>query len=422
MKEEKIPKKDRRHWSGVALDQRWTSWRKIGEKECDLESFMQNSRAEQLDRQRSNFSVSPLEVRNSKTSPERKREIGEGNGGWSDGAKHDDRARSYKGVVINGNSGQQSKDRDGRDYNGKGKGKVFEAPGSKWVKAAERGQRRPSNHHGYYKGDSEGSRHKSVRREDGRHGATAAGTGIQEAHIRPSSGQYRADQVQRIPPKEAREDGEIRNTGEDDTLLPSLEFQLELAKTQAEGMEVILESTDEDNGLQMVRILVEQQEDQADNLEMEMDAINATLLENGVDMEAKEEFQTLSEEEAEQAELASRAQEEKVHTQEEEELMHEEADMEKGKGAGELALRQGSRKRLLKPSINTLGRNKMRAANALVSPRRKAAAKVGSRHGDGSKPPESKGPSITKPANLKFYGSSLTRRAGKNEESVGEVL
>ncbi|KAF3548263.1 hypothetical protein DY000_02007704 [Brassica cretica] len=400
MKEEKIPKKDRRHWSGVALDQRWTSWRKTGEKECDLESFMQNSRAEQPDRQRSNFSVSPLKVRNSKTSPERKREIGEGNGGWSDGAKHDDQARSYKGVVINGNSGNQSKDRDGRDYYGKGKGKVFEAPGSKWVKAAERGQRRPSNHHGYYKGDSEGSRHKSVRREDGRHGATAAGTGIQEAHIRPSSGQYRADQVQRIPSKEAREDGEIRNTGEDDTLLPSLEFLLELAKTQAEGTE----------------------EDQADDLEMEMDAINATLLENGFDMEAKEEFQTLSEEEAEQAELASRAQEEKVHTQEEEELMHEEADMEKGKGAGELALRQGSRKRLLKPSINTAGRNKMRAANALVSPRRKAAAKVGSRHGDGSKPPESKGPSITKPANLKFYGSSLTRRAGKNEESVSEVL
>ncbi|KAH0893094.1 hypothetical protein HID58_055523 [Brassica napus] len=262
---------------------------------------------------------------------------------------HDDQARSYKNVVINCNSGRQSKDKDGRDYYWKGKGKAFEAPESKWVKAAERGQRRPSNHHGYYKGDCEGSRHKSLRREDGRHGATAARTGIQEAH------------------KEAREDGEIRNTGEDDTLLPSLEFQLELAKTQAEGTDVILESTDEDNGLQM--------EDQADDLEMKMDAINATLLENGVDMEVEEEFQTLSEEEAEQAELASRAQEEQVHTQEEKELMPEEADMEKGKGAGELALRQGSRKRLLKPSIITAGSNKMRAANALVSPRRKAAAK-----------------------------------------------
>nr|VDD37242.1 unnamed protein product [Brassica oleracea] len=100
---------------------------------------------------------------------------------------------------------------------------------------AERGHRRPSNHHGYYKGESEGSRYKSARREDGRNGVPEAGTGAQEAYFRPSSGQPRADQVQKIPPKEAREEGDIKNTGEDDTLLPSLEFQLELAKTQAEG-------------------------------------------------------------------------------------------------------------------------------------------------------------------------------------------
>ena len=37
----------------------------------------------------------PLELKNSKTSPERKWEIREGNGGWSDGVKHDDRARIY---------------------------------------------------------------------------------------------------------------------------------------------------------------------------------------------------------------------------------------------------------------------------------------------------------------------------------------
>ncbi|KAG2271773.1 hypothetical protein Bca4012_074009 [Brassica carinata] len=41
----------------------------------------------------------------------------------------EDRARSYKGVVINGNSGQKNKE---RDHQGKGKGKMFEEPGSKW--------------------------------------------------------------------------------------------------------------------------------------------------------------------------------------------------------------------------------------------------------------------------------------------------
>nr|VDD38744.1 unnamed protein product [Brassica oleracea] len=129
----------------------------------------------------------PLELKNLKTSPERKREAREGNGGWSDGAKHDDRARSYKGVVINSNLGQQNKERDGMDYYGKGKGKMVDAPDSKWVKVAERGHRRPSNHHGYYKGESEGSQYRSARREDGRNGVSEAGTGAQDAYSRSSS-------------------------------------------------------------------------------------------------------------------------------------------------------------------------------------------------------------------------------------------
>ncbi|KAG2292949.1 hypothetical protein Bca52824_039618 [Brassica carinata] len=59
-----------------------------------------------------------FEVGNSKRV---RSEIREGNGGWSDGVKHDDQARSYKSVVINCNFGQQSKDKDGRDYYWKGR-------------------------------------------------------------------------------------------------------------------------------------------------------------------------------------------------------------------------------------------------------------------------------------------------------------
>ncbi|KAF2614338.1 hypothetical protein F2Q70_00012004 [Brassica cretica] len=249
---------------------------------------------------------------------------------------------------------------------------MVDAPDSKWVKVAERGHRRPSNHHGYYKGESEGSQYRSARREDGGNGVSEAGT--------------------------VREEGEIKSTGEDDTLLPSIEFQLGLAKTQAEGTKVVVESTDEDKGLQMVRGLVEQWDDQEDEFDMEMDAINATLAEGGVDMEAEEEFQTLSEEEADHA---SRAQEELVLIQREEEVVSGKADIEIGTGEGDLTLKQVSRKRLFKPSISTAGSTKMRMASALVSPRRKAAGKVG-HHGEGSKPPERKGPSNPKPVNLKF--------------------
>ncbi|KAF3508915.1 hypothetical protein F2Q69_00006728 [Brassica cretica] len=327
------------------------------------------------------------------------RESREENGGSSDRAKHDDRARSYKGMVINGNMRQQNKERDGREYYGKGKGKMFEAPDSKWVKVAERGHRRPSNNHGNYRGDSEGSLYKSARREDARNGTSELGFGGQEAHNRTSSGQSRADEGQRAPPKEDREEREIKNNGEDDTMLPSTEFQLELAKTQAEGTEVTVESTDEEKVLLMVSGMVEKQDDIAEDLEMEIEAINATLMESGVDMEEEEELQTLLQEEAEQA---SRAREVRVHTQEEEEMVCGEADIEKDTGAGVLETRQGNRKRLFKPSLSTAGSTKMRLASALLSPSKRASAKMGPRHGDSRKPLESKGSLNPKLANLKF--------------------
>ncbi|XP_022561237.1 uncharacterized protein LOC111207467 [Brassica napus] len=159
--------------------------------------------------------ICPLEMKNSKKSPERKREGREGNKGWSDGAKHDDRARSYKGVVINGNTGQQNKERDGRDYYGKGKGKMAEAPDSKWVKVAEKGHKRPSNYHGSYRGESEASRSKAGRREDGRNGPLDVGSGAQDVLTRVASGQLRAYQAPSVTHMEAREEGEIKITEED---------------------------------------------------------------------------------------------------------------------------------------------------------------------------------------------------------------
>ncbi|KAL0748148.1 hypothetical protein Bca101_030150 [Brassica carinata] len=107
-----------------------------------------------------------LDEKNTKVSPERRRENREGNGGWTDGAKHEERARSYKGVVINSNTGQQNRERDSREYYGKGKGKMVEAPDSKWVNVPERGTRRPPNQYGNYRGNGEGSWVKTTCRED----------------------------------------------------------------------------------------------------------------------------------------------------------------------------------------------------------------------------------------------------------------
>lgn len=58
--------------------------------------------------------VCSLDMKNTKKSPEKKQEGRDGSGAWYDGGKYDDRARSYKGVVINGNANQQNKEREGR--------------------------------------------------------------------------------------------------------------------------------------------------------------------------------------------------------------------------------------------------------------------------------------------------------------------
>lgn len=54
-------------------------------------------------------------------SPEKKKETRE-----EVGSRKEDRARSYKGVVINGKMGPQENDRVQRGYYGKGKGKMVE--------------------------------------------------------------------------------------------------------------------------------------------------------------------------------------------------------------------------------------------------------------------------------------------------------
>ena len=327
-----------------------------------------------------------LYVKNTVKRLERKRESREENGGWSDGGKHDERARSYKGVVINGNVAPQNKDRGGRDYYGKGKGKMYEGSEAKWVKAAERSNTRGAQHQGKRRGDSEGSSHRTYRREEVR-------SGDQETRTRPSSGQTSAQRNPIGTREESREEGEFKVSDESSLNPPSQEFQLELARTQAEGTEVVSDPTDEGMGLQIVNGLFEEQEGRVEDDDMEMDALEANLLESGFDLGAEEDFQTLSEEE-----------DEKVLAKGDEVPIQEkglvESDINKGesKGAGDAPSKQGNRKIIFKPTSSTVGSTKMRIANALV---KCAASKGVTRYGDNGKPPEAKGTSNPKEPNHK---------------------
>ena len=190
---------------------------------------------------------------------------------------------------------------------------------------------------------------------------------------------------------------------------------MELARTQAEGTEVVSDPTDEGMGLQIVNGLFEEQEGRVEDDDMEMDALEANLLESGFDLGAEENFQTLSEEE-----------DEKVLAKGDEVPIQEkglvESDINKGesKGAGDAPSKQGNQKRIFKPTSSTVGSTKMRIANALV---KRAASKGVTRYGDNGKPPEAKGTSKSQIKNPKFYGSgfisisSMQGRWGLRERS-----
>lgn len=82
-----------------------------------------------------------------------------------DSRGHDARPRSYRGVVINGNKGHQERERGSKEYYGKGKGKIFEEPSSRWTKVMDKENKRPYSNRSHSSGDGEGSRRRGPSRE-----------------------------------------------------------------------------------------------------------------------------------------------------------------------------------------------------------------------------------------------------------------
>ncbi|KAL0677888.1 hypothetical protein Bca4012_005869 [Brassica carinata] len=107
----------------------------------------------------------------------------------------EDRARSYKGVVIHGEESQQERGKDQRNYYGKGKGKMYEEQDSKF-----------SSYHDNNKNDEGTTRHRNTRWEQSRSYG-------QETREKGNRGTRR----ERSPPHHAREEpkeeGELQDTG-----------------------------------------------------------------------------------------------------------------------------------------------------------------------------------------------------------------
>ncbi|KAJ4900524.1 hypothetical protein Rs2_14475 [Raphanus sativus] len=330
-----------------------------------------------------------------KKSPERKRDIRDGVGGRHDGEKHEDRARSYRGVVLNGNGSSQYKGRENRDQYGKGKGKMHDDKEGQWVKVAEKGNRSGYNKRGPYQGSSEGSRQKHSRDEEQRGRDQGERGGVSNGKITtpvarddgPEEGEIKLDAVS--PQRRL-----AQNT-------PSQEFQDALSNTQAEGNEVLSNPVDVAKGLQTVREMVEESEEVTDDHVMDMDEIKASLLEHGIDMDAEFDDQEFSEsfleEDSKEQEEDSGALEAELDT-----VVPQGNREEEGLADLEVAKTEGTRKRLFKQPGGAMGSSKMRNATALLSPRKRAAAKTGPRDGGGNKRKDGKGTSNPKEGTQSF--------------------
>lgn len=106
------------------------------------------------------------------------------NGGWVEGGKHEERARSYKGVVLNGTGNHQGKERDTRDYYGKGKGKMEDRSDSKWVRRSDKSQKKTYHSRGNYNGEENSTRSRHNRQEEAKAGSQGNGERELSGHRR----------------------------------------------------------------------------------------------------------------------------------------------------------------------------------------------------------------------------------------------
>ncbi|KAG2306632.1 hypothetical protein Bca52824_026380 [Brassica carinata] len=298
-------------------------------------------------------------------SPEKTKETRNGNEG-----RYDDRARSYKGVLINGNGEQLDKKRELREYHGKGKGKMFEEDGSKWVRAAEREKKKYHSTRRDYRGDEEGSRYRNIKREHAR-----------------------GEDIRVDTSKETREEGEIRDVVKSHQLKensgPSSSFLAELLETQEEAPKVNSKPLNKNQEVDTALVGLEESLMVDAENDIVLEVTGADNFEHGNKDNVENDFQSLSDGETEEDVRML-----DVMTGDLEGEKVVEGKEGKDRVAGDVARRNGPRKKPLKQVTGAGASNKMKMAQIMTSKR--PAAKPGIRYGDYSKQVEDKGTSNPK--------------------------
>ncbi|KAF2597965.1 hypothetical protein F2Q68_00011244 [Brassica cretica] len=318
-------------------------------------------------------------------------------------ARQEDRPRSYKGLVINGEVEHQAKGKDHRDYYGKGKGKMYEEQESKWVKAPERGSFRNYAYRNNQRGDDGGSRHRGDRGDRTRRFSTME-------NFRSARGVRRGTSPRAGGAEDAWEEGDIRHQNHrtaqriDEELPPSLPLQGNEAhstSTQIEDPKVnsVLES--EENGLDVVNEFLDSENNNGEEDIMELGDEQVNLGgDDGEDVEnasGEENFQNLTDGEVEE----SNDQVDEVLGDIKEDDIKVGGMDEKDTAVGEEDKKKGAHRGLRKPSLVAGGSTKARMVQAYISNRKRTSTKPANRHGEGSKQQDEKGPSNPKPLSTK---------------------
>ncbi|KAL0837751.1 hypothetical protein Bca101_089641 [Brassica carinata] len=325
-------------------------------------------------------------------NPSKKKETKDGTEG-----KREDRARSYKGVVINGEAGNQETFKDQRGYYGKGKGKMYEEPESKWVKVPERGSKRPSSYRGPNRGEEERARSRNTRWEQPRYQ-------VQDDRNRYPRGARNARSTMEREREEPKEEGEIgviervpRNlhkVEKPQLALPEPNgVKLAMSGASATAMDLegeLGDSTEIENlvnGLEQAMDLVGNGNAVGDNVTMKLDGSVAIEGRKEELSEGVDDFQALTDEETVKTDEDMRG----VAEGEEELGGNGDQDVQ----AGEEEKKKGARKVLFKkPPGIAIGTSKLRLVQAVLSPRKNGASMSSKRQGggEGSKQTEEKGP------------------------------
>ncbi|KAG2265883.1 hypothetical protein Bca52824_072962 [Brassica carinata] len=288
-------------------------------------------------------------------------------------SRQEDRARSYKGVVINGDGGQHGKGREYREY-------------------LEKGSARYRSNRTSYRGDEDGSRFRSSRSDRSR-GYTA------EERTRPHRGAQRGSSPRAGVGEEAREEGEIPQKGQGSASRTVLETSLPLPQQDssaiilAEVNKVPLIPESEENGLDVVNDLLGEDivDGEDDGMELDEESVNVV----GNEEDSDDGFNNLSD-----GDVAVEGNNDKIpeesHELDEEAIQPEVAEW-KEQIPGEADKKKVVRKSLFKSSAIAGGSTKARMVQALVATRKRTVSKTAPRHGEGAKQQEEKGPSNPKP-------------------------